>query len=128
MDKLYVLESQGNVIIRVNVDTIVLHEKKIVAISLYDAPALVDKIVADLRADAETYLVLHERSTGKKDSSLKAFSSNGRYNNSLSISFSGKYKINLDASNTRRKHALIISDNVDYAFNFNEENPVDFFK
>ena len=75
-NKMYALESRGSVSVRVNTDMVVLHDNRIVAISLYDAPALIDKITADLRANADTYLTLVERDgtkTTKKD--LSAFSS-----------------------------------------------------
>lgn len=129
MNKLYVLESHGSIGIRVNVDMLILHEKRIVAISLYDAPALVDKITADLRAGAETYLTLHERDiNNKKERPLSSFSSNRRFSNSMNIRFETKYSINVFSEDTKRKHAFITIDNNNYAFNFNNEDKVSFFK
>ena len=129
MEKLYVLESHGSIEIRVNVDMLILHEKRIVAISLYDAPALVDKITADLRAGAETYLTLHERQVNnKKERNLSSFSSNRNFSNSIHIKFETKYNINVFSEDTKKKHAFITIDNKDYAFNFNNEDNVSFFK
>ena len=128
-NKMYALESRGSVSVRVNTDMVVLHGNKIVAISLYDAPALIDKITADLRANADTYLTLVEREgtkTTKKD--LSAFSSKKRFNANLNVKFDGKYSINVASVNTRKKHAFITIDNINYAFIFDDTNKVSFFK